>query len=72
MGIKVIEQSTAERKKETWELFLKCKPHLDEGKSLRQAIIAETDRKGGFQRSGWYRDLKEVCKQEGYGDCFYV
>ena len=66
MPIKVIEQTTAERKQETRDIFQKVKPYLDRGYSLRQAVLRCTDRNITNVKNGWYRDLIEYCESQGY------
>ena len=65
MGIRVIQQSTAERNAETKELFDRIKPLIDEGYSFRQALI-----KLGYRvsntRNGWYKDLVTYAQTQGY------
>jgi len=65
MGIRVIQQSTAERNAETKRLFDRIKPLIDEGYSFRQALI-----KLGYRvsntRNGWYKDLVAYAQTQGY------
>lgn len=64
--IKVIEQTTAERNQESLELYKKCKPFLQQGMSLRQAVIKVTGKKGGFSRRAWYSDLKKLARADNF------
>ena len=66
MPIKVIEQTTAERKQETVDIFQKVKPYLDRGYSLRQAVLKVSDRNITNVKNGWYRDLIDYCESQGY------
>ncbi len=66
MPIKVIEQTTAERKQETVDIFNQVKPHLDRGYSLRQAVLKVSDRNITNVKNGWYRDLIEYAESQGY------
>lgn len=65
--IKVVAQTTADRKKETKQQFNKIKPYLDEGYTYRQAL-----RKSGVtsriptRYNGWFRDLIEYGESQGY------
>lgn len=65
MNITVIQQTTAERNKETRELFERIKPLIDDGYSFRQALI-----KLGYRvsntRNGWYKDLVDYAQTQGY------
>lgn len=65
MSIRVIQQSTAERKQETKELFEKVKPLLDEGYSFRQALIQLGYRVSNTSH-GWYKDLVDYAQTKGY------
>ena len=66
MSIKVIEQTTAERRQETIDIFNKVQPYLDRGYSLRQAVLKVSDRNITNVKNGWYRDLIEYCEKQGY------
>ena len=66
MMINVISQSTAERRAETVALFEACKPYLDRGMSLRKAVHEGTDRRVSNTRNGWFLELKEYAKSQGY------
>ena len=66
--ITVVEQTTAERKAELLELFDKCKPLLIRGYSLRMAVQKAKDIKHVNTKLAWYRDLKEIAIEQGYGD----
>ena len=61
MSIRVIEQTTAERREETRRLYLQCKPYIDKGWSLAKAAKLIK----GYSptnRHGWYRDLIEYAE----------
>lgn len=67
--IKVIETSTAERKQEIIDLFTQIKPYLDEGYSFGKALmkVGRITRNGGLNPSrGWFRELIDYAKTEGY------
>ena len=66
MSIQVIEQSTQERRAETERLFQQLKPLLDQGYGLWTSVMMVTGRTSVNSQSGWYRDLKEQCRKEGY------
>lgn len=66
MTIKVIQQTTAERKQETIQLYNKCKPYLDKGYSLNKAVQQVTDRIPTNSKNGWYRDLINYAVQQGF------
>lgn len=65
--ITVISQDTAERKKETIELFDKIRPLLDDGYSYTTALrkIGRIRHSRVFQR-GWFRDLIDYGATQGY------
>ena len=65
MTIRVIQQTTAERKAETKALFEQVKPMLDNGYSFRQALI-ELGYCVTNTRNGRYRDLVAYAKTQGY------
>lgn len=64
--IRVIQQSTAERKKETKELFELIKPYLDKGYSFNNAIHEVTGFRVRSVNRGWHKDLIEYGKSQGY------
>ena len=67
--IKVICQSTDERRKEAMELFDKIKPLLDEGHIYSSAVKMVTDKKNtrlNRYQDAWYRDLIEYGESKGY------
>lgn len=68
MSIKVICQSTNERKQETIDLFNKAKPYLDDGCSYRLAIIKALGLNQNNCRSNakWYRDFMDYADAHGY------
>jgi hypothetical protein len=70
MVIKVIEQSTSERKRETRELFESIRPLLDKGYSYMTACVmvgrCKDSLKNNYYSNGWFRDLKEYGKKNGY------
>ena len=67
MGIKVIEQDTAERNQETKKLLEDCKPYLKKGLTLNQSVqkVKGINYHSIGQRA-WYRELKELAEKEGY------
>ena len=66
MSIRVIQQDTNERQKETEALFNECRPYLDRGMSLRKAVKESTGRVPSNVRSGWFRELIEYAQTQGY------
>ena len=65
--IKVVEQSTADRKKETKNKFEKIKPYLDKGYTYRQALEKAGISTRSLNRyNGWFRDLIEYGVSQGY------
>ena len=67
MSIKVIEQSTSERKEEIKQIFERMKPLLDNGGNFYQSALEVTGRKSvGTRSRGWYRDLTDYAKSQGY------
>ena len=68
--IKVIEQSTAERKEETRRLFESIKPLLDHGYGYKQALEKigriPVDSRVGYTTHGWFKELKEYGETQGY------
>ena len=66
MSIRVIQQDTKARQRETAEIFEGCRPYLDQGMSLRQAVKQVTDRNITNVKNGWYRDLIEYTISQGY------
>lgn len=65
MTIRVIQQSTNERKQETIQLWMQVKPLIDEGYSFRQALI-KLGYKVSNTRNGWYKDLVSYALTQGY------
>ena len=61
MTIKVITQTTAERKAETRRLYEACRPYLEQGYSIFKAAWKVTGTKP-HSNSAWYRDLREYAK----------
>ena len=66
MSIRVIQQSSSEREAATRELFLKCKPYLDEGYGLWYAVRAVTGKRITNSKNGWYRHLRKYVESQGY------
>ena len=66
MTIKVISQTTEERRQETRELFEKCKPLLDQGYSLNKAAWEVRGTKPHNPRGGWFRELIDYAETQGY------
>ena len=65
--IKVITQSTEERKAETKKLFEDIKPYIDKGYSFRQAITKVKGRDHfSNPKYGMFRDLIEYARTQGY------
>lgn len=66
MTLKVISQTTEERKQETHQTFLKLKPLLENGYTLSKAVQIELNIKHrNFYNQAWYKDLKKHCIDEG-------
>lgn len=65
--IKIIEQSTDERMKETQELFNKVKPFLDEccsyDKALKKAGLMTAN---SWKQRAYTREIVEYAKKQGY------
>ena len=68
MSIKVICQSTKERKQEIIDLFNKAKPYLDDGFSYRLAIMKVLGKEpsNSFGGTRWYKDFVEYADAHGY------
>lgn len=67
MSITVISQSTSEREQETVDLFEKCKPYLDEGVPLIDALqIIKNTTHNQFYSQAWYKELKSYAESQGY------
>ena len=68
MSIKVICQSTKERKQEIIDLFNKAKPYLDEGFSYRLALIKVLGKESNssFSHFSWYKEFMEYADAHGY------
>ena len=67
MGITVISQTTTERQQETIELFQKCKPYLDKGETLSNAVQKVLQRHHNrFYNQAWYKELREYAYSQGY------
>lgn len=66
MSIRVIQQDTNERQRETAALFEACRPYLEKGMSLRKAVKQVTDRNITNVKNGWYRDLIDYAISQGY------
>lgn len=65
--MKVISQTTKERKEETKKLFEQIKPLLDKGYIYSAAVTAVTGSKCGLCYSvAWYRDLINYGESQGY------
>ena len=68
--ITVIEQNTEERKRETKELFESIRPLLDKGYSYMTACVmvghCKDSLKNNYYTRGWFHDLKEYGKSQGY------
>ena len=68
MSIKVICQSTKERKQEIVDLFNKAKPYLDDGCSYRLALIKVLGKKPSycFSHMSWYKEFMRYADAHGY------
>lgn len=66
MSIKVISQSTSERKQETIDLYNKCKPLLEQGYSLYRAAYQIRGTKPTNTKNGWYKDLIDYAILQGH------
>ncbi len=65
--ITVIEQTTADRNKETQELYENCLPYLKQGLTLRQAVAKVQNKNYTcFSRFTWYKELLTYAKNQGY------
>ena len=74
--ITIVEQTTAERKNETKDLFEQIKPYLDEGFSYKSALVKIGRISRGTNlntRKGWYKHLIDYGNSMGYvyGDHIY-
>lgn len=71
--IKVISQTTAEREKETRQLFNKVKPYLDNGLTYTKAlrIVLNCTKETGFSQRAWFKDLIEYGETQGYPHSVY-
>ena len=67
-GITIIQQTTAERRQETIDLFNKIKPLLDNGWIYSAAIRKVKNLPPGFNRyqQAWYRDVVAYGETQGY------
>ena len=66
MTIKIISQTTSERKAETQKLFEECKPLLDKGYSLHKAAWQIRGTQPTNTKNGWYRELIDYAISQGY------
>lgn len=68
MSIKVICQSTKERKQEIIDLFNKAKPYLDDGCSYRSALIKALGKEpnSSFSHFSWYKEFMKYAGAHGY------
>ena len=68
--ITVIEQTTAERRAETIQLFNAIRPLLDTGYTYMKALIQigyiPPETANWAYSSGWFKDLKEYGASKGY------
>ena len=73
MSIKVISQSTKERKQEIIDLFNKAKPYLDDGFSYRLAIMKVLGKKPNycFSHMSWYKEFVRYADAHGYPQSEY-
>ncbi len=67
MGIRVITQTTAERKEEMKQLFNDCKPLMDKGYPLSKAVreILQLNH-NTFTSQRWFKDLRKYAESQGY------
>jgi len=65
MGIRVIQQSTNDRQKETINLFHEIKPYLDEGYSFTRALKICGHTVYNY-KSGWFKHLIDYARTQGY------
>ena len=74
MSIKVISQSTKERKQEIIDLFNKAKPYLDDGCSYRLAIMKVLGKEpnSSFSHFSWYKEFMEYADAHGYPKSEYM
>lgn len=63
--VKIIERNTAEREEEIKKLFEECKPLLEEGLSLRKAVMKVKNKANVNTKLAWYRELKQMAINEG-------
>ena len=66
MSIRVIQQDTKARQRETAEIFEGCRPYLDQGMSLRKAVYESSGRRVSNVKNGWFRELIDYAKTQGY------
>ena len=67
MRIRVIEQTTDERRTETIQLFNECKPYLDNGYTLAKAVQqVKGSSHSFFYRQSWFKELREYARSQGY------
>lgn len=66
--ITVIETSTAERNEQTRDLFEKIRGLLDKGYSYHHAliIIGRVKHSSNYYQQGWFKELREYGKSQGY------
>ena len=64
--IRVITQTTQERLEETIQLINQKRPLLDKGYSFNKALTEVTDLSVTNYRNGWFKDLIEYAKTQGY------
>lgn len=66
--IKVVSQTTDERRQEIRELFEKIRPLLDDGYSYRQAVIKvkNISSASNVAKYAWFRDVVKYGKEHGY------
>ena len=64
----VIERTDKDIDNETRELFLACKPYLDEGKGFYEAcrIVRNIPETSAFGNRSWYKRFREYAKSQGY------
>ena len=65
MTITVISQTTEERKEEIKQLYQECKPYLDKGYRLSEAIKIVKKMDYAPYSQAWYKDLQRYIKEMG-------
>ena len=68
MGVKVIQQSTSERNRETQEIFEKIEPLLKQGYSYHRSICLVKGLPVDYNcaNQSWYKRIIEYGESQGY------